>query len=80
MIILFSYLVLFYFRTNNKNSQTKNSLGQFQSKLNNSQELMQGNYYDQTRFDIDYSSSSNLQSESVLIDINLEDYKKVKIQ
>jgi hypothetical protein len=41
---------------------------------------MQGNYYDRTRFDIDYSSSSsNHQSEPVQIDINVEDYKKVKI-
>lgn len=40
---------------------------------------MQGNYYDQTRFDRNYSSSSsNHQSEPVQIDINVEDYKKVR--
>lgn len=38
---------------------------------------MQGNYYDQTRFDRNYSS--NHQSEPVQIDINVEDYKKVRI-
>lgn len=37
---------------------------------------MQGNYYDQTRYDL--SSSSNHQTETTLIDINVEDYKKVK--
>jgi hypothetical protein len=40
---------------------------------------MQGNYYDQTRYDMSYSSSSNHLSEPVQIDINVEDYKKVKI-
>jgi hypothetical protein len=44
---------------------------------------MQGNYYDRTRFDNDYSSSLlNHQSEREQIDISVEDYKdykKVKI-
>jgi hypothetical protein len=71
------FILLFSLRTNNDNSYVKT----FQSKTNNSHELMQGNYYDQTRFNIDYSSSSNHhhQSEPHLIDINVEDYKKVKI-
>ncbi|CAF3485326.1 unnamed protein product [Rotaria sordida] len=61
-------------KINNDNLYIKNSTQQYQSH-----ELMQGNYYDQTRFvDIDYtsSSSSNHQSEPILIDINVEDYKK----
>ncbi len=80
---LFSYEI-FSFRTiNNDNSYIKTSKQNFSSKLNSSHELMQGNYYDRTRFDIDYSSpsssSSNHQSDPVQIDINVEDYKKVKI-
>lgn len=39
---------------------------------------MQGNYYDRTRYDIDYSSSLNQQAESTPININVEEYKKVK--
>ncbi|CAF3505310.1 unnamed protein product [Rotaria sp. Silwood1] len=58
-------------KINNDNSHMKNSTRQYQSH-----ELMQGNYYDPTRFDIDYSSSSNHQSEPILININVEDYKK----
>ncbi|CAF2735418.1 unnamed protein product [Rotaria sp. Silwood2] len=58
-------------KINNDNSYMKNSTRQYQSH-----ELMQGNYYDQTRFDNDYSSSSNHQSEPILININVEDYKK----
>jgi hypothetical protein len=67
--------IYFYFRTNN--NDTNNTYIKT-SKLNSSHELMQGNYYDRTRFDID-SSSMNHQSESVQIDINVEDYKKVTI-
>ncbi|CAF3563913.1 unnamed protein product [Adineta steineri] len=52
-------------KTNNDNSIQYN-----QSKRNNSHELMQGNYYDQTRFNLNHLS------EPVLIDINVEDYKK----
>jgi len=79
-LILFSRF-FFLFRTNNNdNLYIKNSKQNFPSKVNSSHELMQGNYYDRTRFDIDYSSSSsNHQSEPVQIDINVEDYKKVKI-
>jgi hypothetical protein len=73
-IYLFEYV---FFRTNNDNSHTKNSTRHLQSKVNNSHELMQGNYYDKHRY-IDYSST-NHQSRPVPIDINLEDYKKVKI-
>ncbi len=79
MFFLFIYLVQFFFRTNNDNSYMKNSIQYYQAKLNNSHELMQGNYYDQTRYDMSYSSSSNHLSEPVQIDINVEDYKKVKI-
>ena len=63
------YFTFFIFRTNNDNSYKKNST--------RSHDLMQGNYYDQTRFDIDCSSSINHQSKPGLIDINVEDYKKV---
>ncbi|CAF1007234.1 unnamed protein product [Adineta steineri] len=52
-------------KTNNDTSIQYN-----QSKRNNSHELMQGNYYDQTRFNLNHLS------EPVLIDINVEDYKK----
>lgn len=63
----------FSFRTNNNdNSHIKTS------KSNSSHELMQGNYYDRTRYEMNHPSSSNHQSEPVQIDISVEDYKKVK--
>ncbi len=74
---LLIYSIFCVFRTNHDNSYLKNS------KPTNSHELMQGNYYDRTRFDNDYSSSLlNHQSEREQIDISVEDYKdykKVKI-
>jgi hypothetical protein len=70
---------IIFFRTTNDNSHTKNSTKHLPTKSNNSHELMQGNYYDQNRYHNDYSSSTNYQSRPALIDINLEDYKKVKI-
>ena len=46
-------------------------------KVGSSQELMQSNYYDQTRFDSHAPSASNLAGESGPININLEEYKRV---
>jgi hypothetical protein len=43
-------------------------------------DLMQGNYYDRTRFDLNNLSTSTCGSERGLIDINVEDYKKVRRQ
>ena len=62
-------------RTNSEKSYSKNS------KSISPHQLMQSNYYDQTRFDPDYPSV-NHQSEPGQININVDDYKdykKVKI-
>ncbi len=72
-------MFVFLFRTNNDNLYSKQN---FPSKSISSHELMQGNYYDRTRFNLDYSSLANHPSEPGQIDINVEDYKdckKVKI-
>ncbi|CAF3849052.1 unnamed protein product [Rotaria magnacalcarata] len=63
-------------KINNDNSYMKNTTRHCQSHQINSRELMQGNYYDQNRFNADCNSSSNQQSEPILININVEDYKK----
>ncbi|CAM4897640.1 unnamed protein product [Rotaria socialis] len=63
-------------KINNDNSYVKNTTRQCLSHQINSHELMQGNYYDQNRFNADCNSSSNQQSEPILININVEDYKK----
>ena len=61
---------LFFFRTNNDHSNQC-----YQSKSNSSHDLMQGNYYDQTRYDVIYSSNHLSHPQS--IHINVDEYKKV---
>lgn len=64
-------ILFFFFRTNNDHSKQY-----YQSKSNSSHELMQGNYYDQTRYDV--ISLSNHRSDPQLIHINVDEYKKVR--
>ncbi|CAF1236964.1 unnamed protein product [Adineta ricciae] len=56
-------------KTNNDNSKQR-----YQSKSNSSHDLMQGNYYDPTRYDV--ISSSNHLSHPQSIHINIDEYKK----
>ena len=67
-------------RTNNENPLSTNSQANVPSKSTSSHELMQGNYYDRTRFDTDFSltSSNHHRIEPGQIDINIDDYKDCK--